>query len=215
MALAVTALLIGTAAGGIATWWVVRDERPPQQASSSAPVGDDWPRRGTSRTVTSVRADGSVDVTHRIHTREPIDELDLSLPDALSSSTVEATAVEVVADGRRAPGPDSITFTQASYAFADATRILVRYRLVGAVERTSSASGRGRVTTTALTVSATPPDDVRVVRSASVLSLTCARSASADPSPCGEPDGEGQWTVRLTDADPGARVVASVTVPSS
>ncbi|NYE38926.1 hypothetical protein F4692_004081 [Nocardioides cavernae] len=212
--LAVAVLLLGVGVGGAAVWWVARDDAPGARRPPAASAGTPgWPAAGTSRTVTEVRADGTVQVTHRIHTTTPIDALDLSLPESESTNPVEASSVEVVADGRQASGPDRVTFTRASYVFDDATTILVRYDLDGVVERSGSAEGRGLVTTTALTVSATQPDDVRVVRSASVLSLACGDS-TASLTPCGEADDEGQWTVRLTAGDVGDRVVAAVTVPS-
>lgn len=214
LAVAAVVLLVGVGVGGVVTWWFTRDDGPTaQQPPPAQAATGGWPPAGTSRTVTQVRADGTLRVTHRIHTATPIDALDISLPETPSTDPVEATAVEVVADGRAATGPDRVTFTRASYVFDDATTILVRYRLDGVVERSGSAQDRGLVTTTALDVSATQPEDVRVVRSASVLSLACA-SPSTSLTPCGERVRGDQWTVRLTAGDAGGRVVAAVTVPS-
>lgn len=213
VAIAAVVLLVGVGVGGLATWWLTRDDPAARQPPPVQAATGGWPPAGTSRTVTEVRADGTLRVTHRIHTTTPIDALDIALPETPSTEPVEATAVEVVADGRAAVGPDRVTFTRASYVFDDATTILVRYRLDGVVERSGSAQDRGLVTTTALDVSATQPDDIRVVRSASVLSLACATTTTA-LAPCGEQDRGGQWTVRLGADDAGGRVVAAVTVPS-
>jgi hypothetical protein len=156
-----------------------------------------------------------LEVTHWIHAVQPLDTLELALPTALAPGSVEATEVEVLADGRVTSGPRSITSFRASYLFAEAaTRILVRYRLTGAVEMSSSAPGRGLVTTTALEVSAGQAHDSRVVRSQAVLSLACATSRDERPVPCGERDSDDQWRVELGDGEATTRVVAVVTVPS-
>lgn len=215
LAIAAAVLLVGV--GGTAAWWLTRDDTPAAQPPTQASIGG-WPPAGASRTVTQVRADGTLRVTHRIHTTTPLDGLDISLPetsatDPVEATAVEATAVEVVADGRPADGPDVVGFARASYVFDDATTILVSYQLDGVVQRSGSAEGRGLVTTTALEVSATQPDDVRVVRSAAVLSLACGPSPTS-LAPCGERDRDGQWTVRLGADEAGERVVAAVTVPS-
>jgi hypothetical protein len=211
---AVVALVAGVVGGAALTWWFVRGDDPAPPPAAEAPVGGGWPAAGASRTVTVVRADGALEVTQRIHADEPLDQLELSLPDPDGDGTVRATQVEVVADGAPASGPEDITFTRSTYVFPEATRILVRYRLLGAVERSTSAAGRGLVTTTSLDVSTPQAEDTRVVRSEAVLSMACARSAAAELAPCGEADDDGQWTVRLSDPQPGARVVAAVTVPS-
>ena len=206
-------LLVGVAATGIAAWWLLgRDEPAPAPRPNAATAG--FPDPGASITVTRVQPDGSLEVTHRIRTEEPIDTLDLALPETGDTTKVEATDVEVVADGSPASGPQTLTFARASYIFDSATRISVTYRLEGAVERSTSAAGRGLVTSSSLIVSAAPPDDTRVVHSAEVFSLACASSGSGVLAPCGESDGEGQWRVHLTGADVGSRVVAAVTVPS-
>ena len=177
-------------------------------AASSVPRG--WPPAGATRTVADVRPDGVLAVTHWIHTRGPLDALQIALPD--HSGKLVASQVEVVADGRPASGQDQITLFRASYLVDSATRILVRYRLTGAVELGTSAPGRGLVTTTALEVSAGDLREHRVVRSEAVLSLACAQPG-AQPEPCGEAEGDDQWSVRLTDEQAGARVLAVVTVP--
>ena len=96
----------------------------------------------------------------------------------------------------------------------DATRILVRYQLAGAVELSPSAPGRRLVTTTALDVSAGQLSEHRVVRSEAVLSLACASPAGVDTEPCGEKERGDEWSVQLDDLEAGTRVVAVVTVSS-
>lgn len=206
-------VLLGVGGGAFAIWSMTDDAEGPPASSPPAEVAGQ-PEAGASRTVTDVRADGTVEVTHEIHTLQPIGRLTLSLPKAVKASGVEATDIEVVADGSSSFGPEALERGRASYLFSSSTEILVRYRLLNAVERSTSAAGRGLVTTTALTVSATQPSDLRIVRSAAVLSLACSRPQEQSLMPCGESEGDGQWRVRLGAEDAGSRVVASVTVAS-
>lgn len=217
---ALVASLVALVAGGVVVWRLgVPEDRVD---AGSAMYG--WPKAGESRTVTQVHPGGALEVTHWIHASEPLDKLELELPEAADSGTIEASAFEVLADGRRAYGPDEWTYqgpladrsaVRPTFFFDRATRIHVRYQLSGAVELSTSAVGRGLATTTALDVSAIQPTDTRVVRSQAVLSLACAApaAAAAPPEPCGESDSDRQWRVQLTGQDAGARVVASVTVP--
>ena len=151
--------------------------------------------------MTEVLPGGDLEVTHWIHAEDPIDELGLTLPE-LDGAEVSATDVEVTADGRAASGPATVAPSGATYAFADATRIQVRYRMSGAVELSSSADGRGLATTTSLDVTATQARDVRVVRSQEVLSLACAEPEE-QPLPCGKSEGDDQWRVELAGTDVG------------
>ncbi|WP_322919530.1 hypothetical protein [Nocardioides renjunii] len=203
--------LLGVAAlvvGGLVVWQVVDDGR--DDAGTASAAAESWPEAGASRTVTRVRPDGVLEVTHWIHAAEPLDQVDVALPELAPGILLEASAVEVTADDQPASGPEVITFTSASYVFSEATRVLVSYELAGAVERSTSVLGRGLATTTALEVSAQQPEDTRVIRSKAVLSLACATAGSPSPTPCGEADTEGQWHVELTGADAGGRVVAQV-----
>jgi hypothetical protein len=205
------AALVGVVVGGIVAWQVVGPGQEPRPPTASLPI-DGWPTAAESRAVTEVLPGGDLEVTHWIHAEDPIDELSLTLPE-LDGAEVSATDVEVTADGRAASGPATVAPSGATYTFADATRIQVRYLMSGAVELSSSADGRGLATTTSLDVSATQARDVRVVRSEEVLSLACAEPG-AQPLPCGESEGDDQWRVELAGADAGNRVLAVVTVPS-
>lgn len=205
------AALVGVVAGGVVAWQVVGPGQQSGTPTASLPI-DGWPIAAESRAVTEVLPGGDLAVTHWIHAEDPIGELSLTLPE-LDGAEVSATGVEVTADGRAASGPATVAPSGATYTFADATRIQVRYRMTGAVELSSSADGRGLATTTSLDVSATQARDVRVVRSQEVLSLACA-DPGAQPLPCGVSEGDDQWRVELAGADAGNRVLAVVTVPS-
>jgi hypothetical protein len=203
--------MVGVLAGGVVAWQVVGPDDSSPSPAASLPI-DGWPIAGESRAVTEVRRGGELEVTHWIHADAPIDEMRLSLPD-LDGAEISATRVQVTADGRAASGPATVTPSGATYTFADATRIQVRYVMSGAVELSSSADGRGLATTTSLDVTATQARDVRVVRSQEVLSLACAQP-DEQPAPCGRSEGDDQWRVELTGNDARSRVLAVVTVPS-
>ena len=205
------AALVGVLAGGVVAWQVVGPDDSSPSPAASLPI-DGWPIAGESRAVTEVRPGGDLEVTHWIHADDPIDQLGLALPD-LDGTDLLATDVEVTAGGRAGSGPATVTRSGATYTFADATRVQVRYRLSGAVELSPSADGRGLASTTSLVVTATQARDVRVVRSQEVLSLACAQP-DEQPVPCGRSESDDQWRVELTGTDVGSRVLAVVTVPS-
>ena len=207
----VAAALVGVLAGGVVAWQVVGTDDSSPSPAASLPI-DGWPIAGESRAVTEVLPGGDLEVTHWIHAERPLDELELTLPD-LEGARVTANQVEVTADGQRAPGPGVVMPSGATYAFSEATRIQVRYRMSGAVQLSSSADGRGLASTTSLDVTATQARDVRVVRSEQVLSLACA-APDEQPVPCGSSDDDDQWRVELDETDVGNRVLAVVTVPS-
>jgi hypothetical protein len=208
----VAAAFLGVVGGGVVAWQVVGPADPSRTPTSSVPI-DGWPIAGESRAVTEVLPDGDLEVTHWIHADSPLDELALTPQELDGGQAVAATDVEVTADGRPGSGPDVVAPSGATYLFPDATRIQVRYRMSGAMERSSSADGRGLATTTSLGVTATQARDVRVVRSQEVLSLACA-APQEQPVPCGEANGDDQWRVELSDDDDVDRVLAVVTIPS-
>ncbi|SED34101.1 hypothetical protein SAMN04489844_4214 [Nocardioides exalbidus] len=212
--LVLLALLSAAVGGGVVAWLLGRGDEATPTDTPTAQLPSGWPEAGASRTLTRVEAGGVLEVTHWIHTDEPLDQVDVSLPESGEGSAVAATDVRVTADGEPASGPTEITFSRATYVFDSATLIRVTYELKGAVQRSTSAVGRGLATTTSLDVSATQPRDVRVIRSAAVLSLSCAATAAAELAPCGEAEGTGEWKVQLTGTSAGGRVVAAVTVPS-
>jgi hypothetical protein len=216
----IAALIAALFAGTVVVWWLDEDEPEvtPEVTVDAGSPGQGWPQAGASRTVTEVASGGTLRVKHWIHASQPLEEIELELPDGADNGDIGATAIEVLADGQQAYGPEELTDEMSvgvKFYFARATRILVRYQLDGAVELSTSAPGRGLATTTALEVSVIQPTDTRVVRARAVLSLACAAPAAAlePPEPCGESDSERQWRVELSGQDAGARVVASVTVP--
>ena len=81
-----------------------------------------------------------------------------------------------------------------------AREVQITYRLIGAVERSSSAPGRALARLTALDISYDPAlrDRDPHRRRAEVLSLACdPRRAGPRRAPCGTRVTEGEWTVEL------------------
>jgi len=214
----VATAILGLVVGGIVAWQLVEPDQPSSIPPSVSNRVGGWPPVGESRTVTLIHPDGSMDVSHWISSERPLDQIILTLPPESTDAAapdVEASRVAVSADARRAAGPESISRDRASYFFpVEATHLRVRYRLTGAVQRSTSAEGRGLATATTLEVSTTPRRETRVVRSLAVLSLACTQpdEPTRAPVPCGEPNSNSQWTVDLEGADVGARVLASITL---
>ena len=205
------ALVVGALVTGVVLLRPAADDPVGEPTTADASVRG-WPTAGTSRTVTDVRRDGVLEVTQRIHTLEPIGDLELSLPAIPGADAVAVSAVEVLADDHPGSGPTVISSGRATYFFAPATRVLVRYQMSGAVELSTSAAQRGLASTTALEVSVSQERDTRVVRASTVLSLACVRRGRVAALPCGEEVSDRKWRVELTGGRAGARVLASVTV---
>jgi hypothetical protein len=111
-------------------------------------------------------------------------------------------------------GPESLAGRRAYFASLGASEFYVRYRLSGAVERSTSVPGRALARVTALQLGMRRPlDEVsRWVTGAEVLSLACAPVAPADqplPVPCGMPT-SGGWQVDLAGARVDDAVIAQV-----
>ncbi|MDR7253815.1 hypothetical protein J2X46_002805 [Nocardioides sp. BE266] len=205
-------LLIGIAAGALAYWWTARDDGSQQAGSGwSAPAGL---KADEGYVETRVHADGSMEVRQWIHADEPIDRVTLRVPHVSSAGQLAAEDVEVLADGTPVAGQDEITYFTAAYDLGGATEVELRYRLVGAIQRSDSAAGRALAVVTGLEArfSPAPAREVRVVKAPEVLSLACAPVADGSPVPCGKPDGDGEWHVDLSGARTTDRVLASVTV---
>lgn len=208
----VLGVLLGVAVVGTAYWWTARDDGAPRaEGAWTAPEGLD-PDEGYVET--RVHADGTMEVRQWMHADEALERVTLRIPRVTSAGQLAAQDVEVLADGEPVEGRGEITYFAAAYDLGGASEVELRYRLVGAVERSSSAPGRALAVATALDArfSPAPAREVRVVKAPEVLSLACARSADASPVPCGTPDGDGEWHVELAGRRAADRVIASVTI---
>lgn len=211
----VAVVLGGSALCGIAAFLLVggllhsESDRPAGGTNASSPTEPD-----SSSVVSTVLPNGDVVVRQRIRAIRPIRLLRLELPPAAGGEGVSATQVEVVADGNTAFGRSTITDASATYIFAPATDVRIRYRLTGVVQLSESAPGRALAVATTLGVRYAPrvARETRVVHAAEVLMLACGRSPDEPPVPCGEPDGDGRWRVELTGQRVDDRVVAQLTL---
>ena len=170
--------------------------------SPSGPVSDspEPPRplvAGEAYVDTQVLPTGDLLVRHWIRTRSPIGSLVLTRPDG--ADDLSAEDVEVVAGGSSADGPVRVGADPATNSFAAATDVLLTYRVLGAVEVSDSATGRGLVLATTLETAYEPgaTRETRVVRGPEVLSLACSPGPDRPPAPCGRADSAEQWRVDL------------------
>lgn len=191
-----------------------REAAAPRVDDRSAPTATPVPP-GSSRVEATVRPGGDIVVTQEVTSRTPLRAVSLAVPDVGDASTVSATDLTVEADGETVPAPGRLAARPARITLDDATSLVIRYRLVGAVEGSDSAPGRALALATALDVSWTPgPErETRVVRAPGVLSLACTPSPDQDPVPCGSSRGDDMWRVDLEGEGVGDRVLAQLTVP--
>ena len=168
-------------------------------------VGESW-------VDSQVLPTGELTVRQWIRPGAAIRSVVLALPDVPEVEGLYADEVEVVADGTAADGPDRITGGPATYTFDATTDVLVRYRLLGAVQVSDSSSGRALAVATSLDTTYSPraTRETRVVSATAVLSLACARTPQRSPVPCGQADGTDRWRVETTDARGTDRVLAQV-----
>ncbi len=131
----------------------------------SAPAGVDPPEpprplaAGEAYADTQVLPTGDLLVRHWIRTRSPIGSLVLTRPDG--ADDLSAEDVEVVAGGSSADGPARVDAGPATYSFGAASDVVLTYRLLGAVEVSDSATGRGLVLATTLETAYEPRRDAR------------------------------------------------------
>jgi hypothetical protein len=202
----------GVVAGALAYGWTTRDGTPPDaEGGWAAPVGLE---AGEGYVETRVHGDGTMEVRQWIRADEPLERLRLRVPRVTSAGQLAADSIEVLADGVPVSGRTEISYFNAGYDLGGATEVEVRYRLVGAIERSDSAAGRALAVATGLEThfSPAPAREVRVVKAPEVLSLACAPSVDSPPVPCGTPDSAGAWHVDLAGERMSERVVASLTV---
>jgi hypothetical protein len=211
----VAALLAGLALGGVIGVGLVgalQDRGPVRPAGTTDETSTAPP--DTSYVVSEVLPSGVVVVHQRISATQPVRVLRLVLPTAAVTEGVSARQVDIVADGDPVVGPATITAGFATYTFAPATDVRIRYRLAGAVETSDSAPGRALAVVTSLDVRYDPmvERETRVVRASEVLQLACSSSPEEPPVPCGESDGAGRWRVDLTGESVDDRVLAQLTL---
>ncbi len=131
----------------------------------------------------------------------------------LTAGTVRASHVLLSGSSGSVRTPSSVGAAAAeTYRFSATHAVHLSYDLSGAVERSSSSTGRALARVVALDVSypgRRGPSTTSVV-GARVLTLACsAPRAGAVPRPCGEPDASS-WTVQLDGPNRSDRVLAQL-----
>lgn len=206
--LAALAWLVG---GAVLVAALTLRDSPSGTAGADAPEPPQALAAGEAYVDTQVLPTGDLLVRHWIHTRSPIGSLVLTRPDG--ADDLSAEDVEVVAGGSSADGPTQVDADPTTYSFDGATDLLLTYRVLGAVEVSDSATGRGLVLATALETAYEPgaTRETRVVRGPEVLSLACSPGPDRPPVPCGRADGAEQWRVDLVrDEAVATRLLAQV-----
>jgi hypothetical protein len=161
--------------------------------------------------VTSV---GDLEVVERARFGEALLEVSLAPPPALTDAggTPRLADVQVSADGEPVPVPGTIEEAVEVALAGPATRIELRYRVVGAVARSEPATP-GRATLSlrpALAATLASSRAVVEVHGAEVHNLVCVDRPRADQL-CGVDRGDGWRTRRLPTAS--SAVVALVDLP--
>jgi hypothetical protein len=168
-------------------------------SSAKGPAAPVQLRAGSAYVRSTVLADGRIRVTHWIHPRKFVSEIRLHLPSVrgLASGALSVSDLVAVADGHRVYAPPSIAGDDATLYVPGAHRIVLRYVLGGAVERTEPPAGRALARVVAVDVRDGHSTTRRTtaVTGPRVLSLACtAPRRDALPLPCGTADGTG-WSV--------------------
>ena len=170
----------------------------------------------TSYVATKVEPNGDLVVQHWIRSEVPVFGMTLAMPRPAGAGVV-ADGIRVYADGSQVSGPRSVNGQEAYYAALGGQELYIRYRLAGALERSTSATGRALARVTALQVGTRRPltEVSRWITGAEVLSLACApvgREAAPLPVPCGMPT-SGGWQVDLDGTRVDDDVIAQLDLP--
>ena len=134
---------------------------------------------GESYVELDVVTDGDVEATQWIAAAEPLDRLQLELPELAGAEGITASVVTVLADGELIAGPNRLARGGgATYALDSASNVEVSYRLTGAVVLSSSVTGRA-LAAAGIGVGYEPRSrrEIRVVRAPGVLSLACGAAS--------------------------------------
>jgi hypothetical protein len=202
------------------------DAKEPAAAPTSEREGRDVPPRPADApddgmyVLSSVTADGEVEVQTWLRVAAPISELRMTTtdPDLLPGS-VESLDLRVHAlDGTLLAHRDSVgTKPQRIRLRAPATDLYLSYTVDGAMDDTSqTVQNRSLARVLGMDVDYEGAGGVvrRLVTAAGiVLNVACLRPTEdfdESPRPCGKPTGDGDWTVDLRGADWHDRLLAQL-----
>jgi hypothetical protein len=169
---------------------------------------------GAAYVRTRVLPSGQLLVRHWIRAGSPVSRVRLVVPDVsgLPAGAVSVHKVVIAGDQREvAAGRHGQAGRE--YTFPPARDLYVSYRLEGTLEHSGSVAGRAlaRITSLDVETGVRLTRSIRVIEGPRILSLACsAPTPGALPSPCGQQDGSGPWTVRLDPRTSRDRVMAQV-----
>jgi hypothetical protein len=171
--------------------------------------------------VSSITADGEVDVQTWVHAPQPITQLTMTTtdPDLLPGSVESLGLVVRTMDGRLLAHRDSVGTNHQTIRLREpATELYFSYTVDGGMsDASSTVPGRrlARVLAMDVDYEGASSGVVRRLVSATgtVLNVACLRPKSgfqAAPRACGKPFGDGDWMVELRGPDIGDRLLAQV-----
>ncbi len=151
-------------------------------------------------------------VTHWISTTAPMDRFRVRPPSSpgLADVVIDVEDLVVAADG--VPLDTASMRTEAPSALPSAQQLYVRYRLVDAVQRTSSVEGRALATVTSLGIGLEGRSLARTQAfpGGRVMTLAClGAGARAVPESCGTYE-EGAWKVTSSAGEMPMAVIAQL-----
>ena len=160
--------------------------------------------------VSTVTADGQVEVQTWLRVPQPVTELRLTTtdPDLLPGSTESLGLVVRTMDGRLLAHRTSVGTNPQRIRLRDpATDLYLSYTIDGAMDdRSPTVQGRSLARVLGMDIDYAGADGSRVVvrrlvtSPGTVLNVAClapSQDFDAAPRPCGSPTGDGDWLVEL------------------
>jgi hypothetical protein len=192
----------------------------PRSRGTVPPTPSEAPSKGMY-VVSSINADGEVDVQTWVHAPQPISQLTMTTtdPDLLPGSVESLDLVVRTMDGKVVARRDSIGTNRQTVRLREpAADLYFSYTVDGAMDDASSTvPGRrlARVLGMDVDYEGVSSGLVRrlVTASGTVLNVACLRPRSgfqAAPRACGKPFGDGDWMVDLRGPDVRDRLLAQV-----
>jgi len=215
--IATAAALLGAAAiVGILAWVTTR---PTSDVTAELAHGNQYQpphglRPDTSFVRTRIGGSGVEQVTHWIHTGQPVRSVQLRIPQVPGLRAGDVYVIHVVAagDGVRLPLTKAVRPGRAtSIALPPTRHLYLRYHLAGAVDYSGGAHDRALARITALDVSTsrTLTRTTVAVTGVPVLALACDPPGPDLAVPCGRQDG-GTWRAFLGSDEQESDVMAQV-----
>jgi hypothetical protein len=170
--------------------------------------------------ISSVTADGDVDVQTWLRAAQPVSVLELTTtdPDLLPGSVESLDLVVRGMDGRMLAHRDSVGTNHQQIRLREpADQLYFTYTIDGGMDDASSTvQGRTLARVLAMDVDYAGADGVvrrLVVAPGTVLNVACLRPSEdfdATPRPCGKPTDDGDWLVDLRGPDRNDRLLAQL-----